>query len=153
MSSRVFLVVVDESAEFPVALRYASLRARNVDGCVALLSVVEPQGIETWGGVERALDDEAFDRARATVAGHEKFAQEMTGRAVRTYYKKGEVLNVLFELIDQEKDISSLILAASTGEGKRNPLIQYLTSEKGVRKLKIPLIVVPDTCRCLEQEE
>lgn len=152
MNARIFLVVVDDSPEFPVALRYAAERARAVKGNVALLSVVEPQGIETWGGVERALDDEAFDRARAIVAAHEKTAEDITGQKPLSYFTKGEIRNVLIELIDQEKEITSLVLAAQTGEGARNPLIQYLTSDKGLRKLKIPLVIVPDMCRCLEQE-
>ncbi|MDD3182909.1 MAG: universal stress protein [Alphaproteobacteria bacterium] len=152
MSARTFLVVVDESPEFPVALYYAAKRALAIHGHVALLSVVEPQGIETWGGVERALDDEAFDRAREISAVHEKTVQSIMGCRPKAYFRKGEVCNVLLDLIDQEKEIATLVLAVQTSEGPRNPLIQYLTSEKGVRKLKIPLIIVPDTCRCLHEE-
>lgn len=149
--ARTFLVVVDKSPEFPVALRYAIARAKAVDGRVAMLSVVEPQGIETWGGVERALDDEAFDIARSEVVAHIKTVEELLGHKPKTYFGKGELRSVLVDLIDQEKDISTLVLAAGTGEGASNPLIQYLTSDKGVRKLKIPLIIVPETSRCLEE--
>ena len=152
MTARTFLVVVDTTPEFPIALRYACQRAKRVGGTVALLSVVEPQGIETWGGVERALDDEAFGHARSLIANHEHTVWEATGQKAHCYFKKGEIRNVLIDLIDQEKDISTLVLAAQTSEGAHNPLIQYLTSEKGLRKLKIPLIVVPENCRCLEQE-
>ena len=42
---RIFLVVVDETEEMRVALRYAALRAFHTGGKVALLSVVEPPGI------------------------------------------------------------------------------------------------------------
>ena len=42
---RVFLVVVDDSAEQAVALRYACLRARKGGGRVALLRVLEPVGL------------------------------------------------------------------------------------------------------------
>ena len=41
-SNRVFLVVVDDTPEMDVALRFACLRARNTGGRVALLYVVEP---------------------------------------------------------------------------------------------------------------
>ncbi|MGE4351231.1 MAG: universal stress protein [Bdellovibrionales bacterium] len=150
MSGRVFLVVVDESLEFQIAMQYAAERARAVGGRVAFLGVVEQQGIETWSGVERALDDEAFDRVRAVVAAHEKTVEAITGFKPLTYYYKGETRSVLIELIDEEPDVSTLVLAAQTGENAHNTLIQYLTSDKGIRKLKIPLIIVPDTCRCLE---
>ena len=39
---RVFLVVVDNTAEMRVALRFACRRARHTSGRVALLHVVEP---------------------------------------------------------------------------------------------------------------
>ena len=48
---RVFLVVVDDSAEREVALRYACLRVRKGGGRVALLRVVEPAGETEWAGV------------------------------------------------------------------------------------------------------
>ncbi|MCH8808530.1 MAG: universal stress protein, partial [Proteobacteria bacterium] len=41
-SDRVFLVVVDETEEMKVALRFACLRARRTGGRVALLYVIEP---------------------------------------------------------------------------------------------------------------
>lgn len=148
MVARTFLVVVDASPEFPIAVRYAADRASAVNGRVALLAVVEPQGIETWGGVERALDDQAFDVARSLVASHEETVEKATGVKPLTFFRKGEIRSVLLDLIDQEKDISTLVLAAQTREGGRNALIQYLTNEKGIKKLKIPLIIVPDTCRC-----
>ena len=40
---RVFLVVVDDSPERAVALKYACLRARKGGGRVALLRVIEPE--------------------------------------------------------------------------------------------------------------
>jgi nucleotide-binding universal stress UspA family protein len=150
MSTRTFLVVVDDSPEFPLAVRYAAQRAMAVGGEVAMLAVVEPDMIETWGGVERALDDHAFDKARALVAQYEALIEEHTKSKPKTFFKKGETRSVLLELIDQEKEISTLVLAAHTRESGRNILIQYLTSDKGIKKLKIPLIVVPDSCRCID---
>ena len=50
---RVFLVVVDDSAEQAVALRYACLRARKGGGRVALLRVLEPVELVEWAGEPR----------------------------------------------------------------------------------------------------
>ena len=49
---RIFLVVVDETEEMRVALRYAALRARHTGGRVALLFVIEPSELKTWGAIE-----------------------------------------------------------------------------------------------------
>lgn len=152
-SPRTFLVVVDGSEELPVALRYAARRARDVAGRVALLSIVEPEGIETWGGVERALTDEAFDRARQDMAQHIKQVEELTGGEPLTFFRKGQRREVLLELLEKQPEISVLVLAAQTRDGGSNPLIKYLTSEKGLRRLKVPLIIVPETYRETEGAE
>ena len=55
---RVFLVVVDDSPERGVALRYACLRARKGGGRVALLRVVEPAGMVEWAGVGAMMAEE-----------------------------------------------------------------------------------------------
>ena len=55
---RVFLVVVDDSPELPIALRYASLRALHTKGRVALLYVVEPTDRQHWMALESLMRDE-----------------------------------------------------------------------------------------------
>jgi len=152
---RTFLVLVSETEEFLVALRFAARRARQAKGRVALLSVVEPQEIETWGGVEQALTDEAFDKARKEMVKHEKLATELSGAEPDIFYRKGERRKALLELIETEPNISVLIMAAQTGEGAHNPLIQYLTSDKGLKKMRVPLTIVSDSCRngdCADDE-
>ena len=56
---RVFLVVVDDSAELEVALRYACRRARKTGGRVALLAVVEPSDDQHWMAVGDLMKEEA----------------------------------------------------------------------------------------------
>ena len=63
---RVFLVVVDESEEMQNALHYACRRARNTQGRVALLYVIEPAEFQHWLGVERVMQDEARQHAEQT---------------------------------------------------------------------------------------
>ena len=48
---RVFLVVVDDSPERAVALKYACLRAAKSGGRVALLRVIEPVEQSEWAGI------------------------------------------------------------------------------------------------------
>src|SRR5271157_2401134 len=49
---RKFLVVVDKTAEAPVALRFATRRAQHTGGRVTLLCVAEPGEFQQWRGVE-----------------------------------------------------------------------------------------------------
>ena len=56
--ARTYLVVIDDSAEARVALRFAARRAAKTDGQVEVLAVVEPQDFVQWGGVQAAIEEE-----------------------------------------------------------------------------------------------
>ena len=49
---RVYLVIMDETAEARVALRFASRRAAKTDGMVHILALVPPQEFVAFGGVQ-----------------------------------------------------------------------------------------------------
>src|SRR5262245_18521175 len=62
-SGRVFLVVVDESPELKVALRYACVRAKKTSGRVALLYVIDAADFQQWVGVGELMREEARQEA------------------------------------------------------------------------------------------
>ncbi len=148
MSRSTFLVPFCEGDNFVLALSYAARRAKTSGACVAFLYVVESQEIEAWSGVERAMADEAFDRARKEMTEHERRAEELSGASVRTYYAKGDYRAALLDLIEKEKHIAALVLPAQTKDGSRHPLIHEMSGDKGIKKLIVPLIIVPAACRC-----
>ena len=63
LDNRVFLVVVDETEEMRVALRFAALRARSTGGKVAMLYVVEPSEFQHWMSVGDIMREEARTEA------------------------------------------------------------------------------------------
>ena len=62
---RVFLVVVDDSTERAVALKYACLRAAKSGGRVALLRVVEPVEQSEWANIGAMMAEERREEAEA----------------------------------------------------------------------------------------
>jgi len=58
-TGRTFLVVVDQSEELRVALRFACRRAIHTKGRVALLYVVEPSDFLHWIAVEDLMEKES----------------------------------------------------------------------------------------------
>jgi len=147
MKTQIFLVVVDETEDQHVAIRYAAQRAKAMKGKVALLSVVEPCGIEAWRGVEKAVLDEAFSQARERMVKHEAFVKEISGQDPLTFYRKGECCSALMDFIEDQEDITILVLVSQKKNGKRNPFVQHVMSDKGLKKLKIPCTVVPQIMR------
>jgi hypothetical protein len=139
---RVFLVVVDDSAERRIALRYAALRVRNSGGRVALLRVIEPAGQVEWAGVGAMLAEERRDEAEKLLSGLAAEVNELTGGLPILLIREGEPRDELLALMEEDPRISILVLASATGGSGPGPLISALTGRYAA-KLSVPMTIVP----------
>lgn len=141
-AGRIFLVVVDDSPERAVALRYACLRAMRGGGRVALLRVIEPVEITEWAGVGEIMRVERREEAESLLATLASEVNRVTGATPILYIREGNARDELLKLTEEERSISILVLAtAVTGEGP-GPLISALTGRYASR-LRVPLTIVP----------
>lgn len=139
---RIFLVVVDNSEEMRVALRYAALRAKATGGRVALFCALEPAESHHWQAVGELMEQEQRAEAEATL---QRFAEDVAKQSGRTpviYIRQGTARDALLDLIEEEPTISILILAAGAGRTGPGPLIAALTG-KFSQRLEIPMTIVP----------
>lgn len=141
-AERVFLVVVDESEEMRIALRYASLRARSVGGKVALLYVIEPSDFVHWMAVEDLEKEERRAEAETLLQDLATEVNRITGTMPVLHLREGARRDELLKLIAEDPTISILVLAASTAPTGPGPLISALTS-KFINKLRVPVTIVP----------
>lgn len=137
-----FLVCVDGSKDCRVAMRFACLRARNTDGYVVLLHVVEPEDFQHWVAVEKLMAEERRAEAEALLnelaAEVHDFAGFRPAVAVREGRRAEEILN----LVEEDPSIDILVLgAAPEGEGS-NELVRGLSAQL-TKRLTIPLTIVP----------
>lgn len=139
---RIFLVVVDETAEMSVALRYACRRARNTGGRVALLYVMETTSFEQWGAVEDLMREEQRTEAEQLLQRHAKQVLALTGTLPVLYLREGVRRDELLKLIEEEPSVSVLVLGAGTEPEGPGPLVSHLTG-KALGRLRIPLTIVP----------
>src|SRR5258708_26956166 len=139
---RVFLVVVDESEELKVALRYAARRAQHTGGRVALLFVIEPSDLQQWAAVETLMREEQREQAEALLQRLSAEVAEMAGSMPVIFIREGRRRDELLALIEEEPSISILVLAASTGAEGPGPLITALTG-KALTNLRLPITIVP----------
>src|SRR3954463_13764692 len=65
---RTYLVVVDDSPEARVALRFAARRAAKTSGRIEVLGIVEPQDFVQFGGVQAAMEEEQRLRIEGVVS-------------------------------------------------------------------------------------
>ncbi len=139
---RVFLVVVDDSEEMQVALRFACRRAEHTGGRVALLYVVEPADFQHWMAVGDLMREEARSEGEQLLQKLAAQVNEITGSLPVLYVREGSRREQLMKLIEEEPSISILVLGANPGPRGPGPLVQALTG-KFVGKLRIPVTIVP----------
>ncbi len=139
---RVFLVVVDDSEEMQVALRFACRRAEHTGGRVALLYVVEPADFQHWMAVGDLMREEARSEGEQLLQKLAAQVNEITGSLPVLYVREGARREQLMKLIEEEPSISILVLGANPGPRGPGPLVQALTG-KFVGKLRIPVTIVP----------
>lgn len=142
LEQRVFLVVVDQSEELQVALRFAARRAQHTGGRVALLHVIEPADFQHWMTVGDLMREEARSEAEQLLQRLATRVNELTGQLPILYLREGDRRDELLQLIDEEPSIQILVLAANVGQGGPGPLVSALTG-RFLSRLRIPMTIVP----------
>jgi nucleotide-binding universal stress UspA family protein len=142
LPSRTFLVVVDETEELQVALRYACRRARGTNGRVALLYVIEPNEYQHWMAVGEIMREERRQEAEELLKTLSEVVHQTSGQIPVLYVREGHRQDELLKLIDEEPSISILVLGAGTGNEGPGPLITFLVT-KAAAKLRVPITIVP----------
>ncbi|MEQ8196270.1 MAG: universal stress protein [Rhodospirillales bacterium] len=141
--NRVFLCVIDDTAEMHKALRFASRRAVRKNGQVALLYVVEPADFQHWMSVEKLMREEGLERAKEKLREVSREAMALTGTEPITYIREGTRSDELLKLIEEEKDISVLVLGAGTGKEGPGPLVSSFIDKMSSGEFRIPVTIVP----------
>ncbi|HEX8670120.1 MAG TPA: universal stress protein [Allosphingosinicella sp.] len=138
---RSYLVVMDDSGEARVALRYAARRAARTDARVELLAVIPPAEFVQWGGVQAAMEEEAKLRAEAMLLQGAGAIVEESGIEPSILVRQGDPVKAIADLLKEREDISALILgaAADTGPG---PLVTHFSGAVA-GTLPCPLVIVP----------
>ena len=139
---RVFLVVVDGSSEWQSALRLACRRAAQISGRLALLHIMEPLEFQHWIAVEEKMRQEVREEAEARLATIADEVHVLIGSHPVIHIRDGSPIDELMKLIDEDRSISTLVLAARGGSDGPGPLIHHVTG-KGMARMRVPVTIVP----------
>lgn len=137
---RKFLVIIDGTPECERALTFAAYRVKRTGGSVVLMSVIEkPEFIGL--GVEDVLRAEAVEEAERNLDTRLARIRDIGEVRSESVIREGEAAEEIEQVINQDRDIAILVLAASTsGEGP-GPLVSHFASRANT--LPIPLTIVP----------
>jgi nucleotide-binding universal stress UspA family protein len=138
---RTYLVVIDDSDEARVALRFAARRAAKTKGAIEVLAIVEPQDFVQWGGVQAAIEEEQKLRIEASVTSSVGEIVDAAGIEPHIVIRQGEPVKVVRELIGERQDIAALVLGAAAS-GAPGPLVADFTGTDA-GKLPCPVMIIP----------
>ena len=137
---RAYLVVIGETSEARIALRYAARRAARTGGRVVILAVMEKQEFVQWGAVQAAMEEEARLRAEAMVLQASSAIAEEAGLRPAITVRQGEPAKAVADHLAERDGISALVLGAAR-DGSPGPLVAHFAGMAG--GLSCPLIIVP----------
>jgi nucleotide-binding universal stress UspA family protein len=137
-----FLVIIDDSPECDRALYFASRRAARVGVTVVMLRVIELHDHnQQWLGVADIMRAEAHDEAEQMLAKSAARANGIAGVTPEQIIREGDTAEEVMKLIDEDEDISVLVLAAGTDKEGPGPLVSNLSKSAGT--FPIPIAIVP----------
>jgi nucleotide-binding universal stress UspA family protein len=138
---RTYLVIVDESAEAEIALRFAARRAAKTNGSVRIVALVPPPEFVQWGGVQATMEDEARLRAEALVTGSAGTLMEESGITPSITVRMGEPVPIVRAILEESDNIAALVLGAAAS-GPPGPLVAHFTGPEA-GKMPCPLMIIP----------
>lgn len=138
---RTYLVVIDETAEAEIALRFAARRAAKTGGTVEILALIPQPEFVAWGAVQATIESEARDHAEEVV--RRAVDTLATENAVQPLIrvKQGDPIAAIREALAENPEIGALVLGAAA-TGNPGPLVSHFAgADAGT--LPCPVMVVP----------
>jgi nucleotide-binding universal stress UspA family protein len=138
---RTYLVVIDETAEAEIALRFAARRAAKTGGSVEILALIPQPEFVAWGAVQATIESEARDHAEEVVRrAIDTLATENSLQPV-IRVKQGDPIAAIREALAENPEIGALVLGAAA-TGNPGPLVSHFAgADAGT--LPCPVMVVP----------
>jgi nucleotide-binding universal stress UspA family protein len=137
-----YLVVIDDSPECDRAIYYASRHAARSNATLLMLRVIEMKDRhQQWLGVADIMRAEAHEDANAVLDRAAGRANGVAGITAERVIREGETAQEILKLIEEDEDISALVLAAGSGNEGPGPLVSSLS--KTIGQYPIPVGIVP----------
>ena len=138
---RIYLVVIDESPEAEIALRFAARRAVKTGGGVEILALLPPQEFIAFGGVQATIEEEARHQAEALVERAAGALFVESGLTPAITVRGGEGPKVIRDAIAGNPDIAALVLGAAASGAPGALVTAFTGADAGA--LTVPIMVVP----------
>tara|TARA_B100000029_G_scaffold422952_1_gene429921 strand:- start:8 stop:481 length:474 start_codon:yes stop_codon:yes gene_type:complete len=141
---RYILVIADGSKEMEIALQYACARSKKTNRKIIIATFIEPLDVLTTQGVTEIMKNEAREEGKKKLKYASSIVKDTTGITPLLRMREGEIMNELKALLEEEKNINVLVLAANVDDNEKNPgpIINSLLT-KELSNFRIPIMIVP----------
>ena len=137
-----FLVVIDDSKELKNAIHFAAQRAKNTNGALSMLYVVDHAINAQWSKVEHLIEQEETSEAKKICRNWAQLIKDQFTIDTEIIIKLGNKKDEILKLLKEDSNIRFLVLATSSDGENPGPIIKSLLSSK-MRDLSIPIVLVP----------
>jgi nucleotide-binding universal stress UspA family protein len=138
---RIYLVVVDDTPEAGIALRFAARRAVKTGGGVEILTVIPPQEFIAFGGVQATIEEEARRHAEGIVTGAAGTLIQESGLRPSITVREGDGPKIIREIIAANRDIAALVLGAAAIGAPGDLVTHFAGTDAGT--LPVPVMIIP----------
>ncbi|USP03611.1 universal stress protein [Bartonella taylorii] len=138
---RKILVIIDETPEHRRAVAFAVQHAKNTNRTLVLLCVVDSVEFQHFLGVNNIMRTESTQSAHKVLGEIANDVRTTHNLETEIVIREGEKIDEISKLIDEDKEISLIVLAASEHTEGPGPLIQ-LIGNRGTA-FSIPVTVIP----------
>jgi len=138
---RIYLVVIDDSPEAGIALRFAARRAVKTGGGVEILSLVPPQEFIAFGGVQATIEEEARLHAEGLVAAAAGTLIQESGLKPIITVREGDGPKIIRDIIAASPDVAALVLGAAASGPPGELVSHFAGPDAGA--LPVPVMIIP----------
>ncbi len=132
-----FLVVVDDTEESAVAMRYAALRAKRTGGNITLVHIIPKPEFLLSGGLQDMIAAEAQGAAEALLSRKADEVMTLSDQRPTLVIREGQAVDEVSQLL-ADNTVHALILGAAA-KGAPGPLVTHFSGE---RAGNLPCVVV-----------
>ncbi|CAF28121.1 universal stress protein A [Bartonella henselae] len=138
---RKILVIIDETPECRRAVAFAAQHAQNTKKTLVLLCIVDSVEFQHFLGVNNVMRTEAIQTAHKVLGEIASDVRTTHSLETQITVREGKKIDEIAKLIDEDKQIALIVLAASEHTEGPGPLVQ-LIGNRGTA-FSIPVIVIP----------
>lgn len=138
---RIYLVVVDDTPEAEIALRFAARRAVKTGGGIEILTLIPQQEFIAFGGVQATIEEEALLHAEGLVAAAAGTLVEESGLKPAITVRMGEGPKIVREIIAANPNIAALVLGAAPTGAPGTLVTHFSGNDAGA--LPVPVMIIP----------